>query len=180
MSNTVSFIEQDLISNDVCKKLVSLFKESPNVLPTTVDKYQGAWSELSFNPRDPILVEYLKELKRVMDSYILKYPYANEYAPFTIIDPIKIQHYTPGIGFDSWHTERFSAKEPYVSRHLVFMTYLNTVTDKGGTEFLHQNLTVSPQEGLTLIWPADWTFTHRGAVSPTQEKYIITGWYNFL
>ena len=39
MSNTVSFIEQDLISNDVCKKLVSLFKESPNVLPTYVPLY---------------------------------------------------------------------------------------------------------------------------------------------
>jgi hypothetical protein len=60
------------------------------------------------------------------------------------------------------------------------MTYLNTVTDQGGTEFLHQNLTVNAEQGKTLIWPADWTYTHRGVISPTQEKYIITGWFNYI
>jgi len=38
---------------------------------------------------------------------------------------------------------------------------------------------VQPRKGLTLIWPADWTHHHRGVVSPTQEKYIITGWFSF-
>jgi hypothetical protein len=60
------------------------------------------------------------------------------------------------------------------------MTYLNTVTDEGGTEWYHQNLKVNAEKGKTVIWPADWTFTHRGVPSPTQEKYIITGWFNFL
>jgi hypothetical protein len=39
---------------------------------------------------------------------------------------------------------------------------------------------VQPEKGLTVIWPADWTFTHRGIVSPTQDKWIVTGWFNFL
>jgi len=30
--------------------------------------------------------------------------------------------------------------------------------------------------GKVIIFPADWTFTHRGIVSKTQTKYIITGW----
>ena len=64
------------------------------------------------------------------------------------------------------------------TRHLVFMTYLNSVDDGGETEFLHQNIKVKPKKGLTLIWPADWTHTHRGVVSPSQDKYILTGWYN--
>lgn len=59
------------------------------------------------------------------------------------------------------------------------MTYLNDVTDEGGTQFLHQNVTVQPRKGLTVVWPADWTFFHRGIPSPTQEKRIITGWFNF-
>ena len=59
------------------------------------------------------------------------------------------------------------------------MTYLNDVTDAGGTEFYHQKVTVTPVKGLTLVWPADWTFTHRGVPSPTQEKRIMTGWFNF-
>ena len=28
-------------------------------------------------------------------------------------------------------------------------------------------------------WPAEWMFTHRGQLSPTQEKFIITGWLSF-
>ena len=58
------------------------------------------------------------------------------------------------------------------------MTYLNDVKD-GGTEFLYQNLKTKAEKGLTLIWPSAWTHTHKGIISPTKEKYIITGWYAF-
>ena len=34
-------------------------------------------------------------------------------------------------------------------------------------------------KGLTLIWLAGWTHTHRGVVNYVDEKYIITGWYSF-
>ena len=59
------------------------------------------------------------------------------------------------------------------------MFYLNDVEDEGETEFYYQKLKVKPKKGLTLIWPADWTHTHRGIPSKTQEKYIATGWYSF-
>jgi hypothetical protein len=60
------------------------------------------------------------------------------------------------------------------------MTYLNTVTDEGQTEWFYQNLKIQPQKGLTVIWPVDWTHTHRGIASPTQTKYITTGWLGFF
>ena len=66
------------------------------------------------------------------------------------------------------------------NRHLVFMTYLNDVEDKGETEFVLQNLKVKAEKGKTVIWPSDWTHTHRGIISPTQEKYIVTGWFSFV
>jgi hypothetical protein len=59
------------------------------------------------------------------------------------------------------------------------MTYLNNVTDGGETEWYHQDLKIQPQKGLTVIWPADWCFVHRGNITPTQDKYIITGWFNY-
>ena len=68
----------------------------------------------------------------------------------------------------------------YVSRHLVFMTYLNDVKDDGQTEFYYQRLKIKPEKGLTLIWPADWTFTHRGIASNSEDKYIVTGWLNLV
>jgi len=59
------------------------------------------------------------------------------------------------------------------------MTYLNDISDEGETEFLYQKIKVKPEKGLTLIWPTDWTHTHRGIPSQTETKYIATGWYRF-
>lgn len=132
-------------------------------------------------PHDPMFVEYAKYLQEVVDAYIAKFPWCNEYSPWGVVDLTNIQYYPPGAGgFKAWHTERGGRYGNMVSRHLVFMTYLNDVTDGGETEFFHQKLKVSPKKGLTLIWPVDWTYTHRGLVSPTEDKYVITGWFNFM
>ena len=88
-----------------------------------------------------------------------------------------MQHYKPKGGYHRYHFERSADFKPISTRHLVFMTYLNTVTDKGGTEFYHQEMTTNAIEGNTVIWSSDWTHTHRGVPSPTQDKYIITGVY---
>lgn len=61
---------------------------------------------------------------------------------------------------------------------MVFMTYLNNVKD-GGTEFLNQKLKTKAEKGLTLLWPSDWTHTHRGIITESQDKYILTGWLNY-
>jgi prolyl 4-hydroxylase len=65
-------------------------------------------------------------------------------------------------------------------RLFVFMLYLNTVNDKGGTEFKYYNHIEKAEAGKLLIWPPDFTHTHRGVVSPTEKKYIITGWYSLI
>ena len=72
-------------------------------------------------------------------------------------------------------------KEPVqhlCKRKLVFMTYVNNV-ENGGTEFYYQDIKCPAKKGLTLIWPADWTHTHRGVVDESNEKMIITGWFNY-
>jgi hypothetical protein len=127
-----------------------------------------------------LYTEYVEALQEVVNLYIEKYPKANAYEAFYIRQYVNIQRYNPNQGYHAWHTERACGRSPVLaSRHLVFMTYLNDVTDDGETEFWHQKLKVKPEKGLTLIWPADWTFTHRGITSPTQTKYIVTGWFNF-
>ena len=108
------------------------------------------------------------------------FPFSTYYSSWKIVDGANIQYYKPGAGFKAWHCERGSAIMPVTTRHLAWMTYLNDVDDGGGTEFFHQKLTIQAKKGLTVIWPADWTYTHRGVVSPTQEKYIITGWFNYF
>ncbi len=124
--------------------------------------------------------QYLDWLQKVVDKYIEKYPWSNMYSPWGVIEKFYVQRYAAKGGYHAWHTERGKAESPFAQRHLVFMTYLNDVTDGGETEFFHQNLRIKPKKGLTVIWPADWTFTHRGIPSTTQEKYIVTGWLSYM
>jgi len=55
------------------------------------------------------------------------------------------------------------------------MTYLSDNPD-GGTEWMYQDKYVSAVKGKTVIWPAEWTHTHRGVIDEEKEKTLITGW----
>ena len=179
MDTKQTFIYQGKISSEICQSLIKLFNNRSKTYRSNVKDREDSWDETDYSPIDPVMFDYISALQTIVDQYIAIFPYSNMYAPFTIIEPIKIQYYKPGEGYDIWHTERGSAAFENRNRHLVFMTYLNTVTDQGGTEFMHQSLVTNAEEGVTIVWPADWTHTHRGIISPTQEKYIITGWFNF-
>jgi hypothetical protein len=190
----LSFIGGWFMENrQVCDDLVALFRATPaaeRVRGASVDRYGNRTydddvkvsAEINFPPESPVaqFQAYLVELQKCVRAYIELYPWCNKFAPWTIIQRVNLQSYPPGGGYKIFHTERVSATPPVSTRHLVFMTYLNDVEDGGGTEFLHQKFTAPARRGLTLIWPADWTHTHRGIVSPTQEKLIVTGWFNFV
>ena len=120
---------------------------------------------------------YYDTLAECLQLYLKKYNEANNTEKFKIIEPFKIQYYNKGQGYKVWHFEN-DGREHMAKRHLVFMTYLNDLKD-GGTSFKYQNLTSPAKKGLTLIWPAYFTHTHKGQISFDEEKYIITGWYSF-
>jgi len=148
----------------------------------TVDKDKKDSIDVVLDSNASELSEYFNLLQQCVDRYIEKYSYCNSHAPWGVIEGVNIQYYVPGGGYKIWHAERGTGVYPNSGRHLVFMTYLNTVDGEGcegGTEWLYQEKKVKAVKGKTVIWPADWTFTHRGIVSPVYEKYVITGWFNF-
>lgn len=123
-------------------------------------------------------LSYKGAIMDIIQLYIKKYPHMNENAEFGIGERYNTQKYPIGGGFKIWHHENDFKSFNY-DRCLVFMTYLNDVED-GGTSFKYQDIDIPAKKGLTLIWPAYWTHTHKGIVSNTKEKYIVTGWLNFL
>lgn len=120
---------------------------------------------------------YFAELKRCLDGYVAQHPGLASVGAFRMTETPAIQHYRPGGGFKLPHFERSGLGT--TTRMLAWMTFLNDVTDGGGTHFDYQEHTFEARRGRTLIWPSDFTHTHWGVVSPTQHKYIITGWLNF-
>tara|TARA_B100001093_G_C26536625_1_gene888354 strand:+ start:136 stop:816 length:681 start_codon:yes stop_codon:yes gene_type:complete len=136
----------------------------------SVETFGNLWNNNSS------IVEWKKYLQMCLEEYLKEYTYCNEMTSFYIREPVNMQHYKPGGGFKTWHFENSSPVS--MTRKLVFMTYLNDVPN-GGTHFYYQDLKSPAKKGLTLIWPADWTHTHRGIVDNENDKYIITGWYSY-
>jgi len=130
-------------------------------------------------PEGPLLDEYYWHLDQCFVEYSKIYPFVLYNDMVKVINRPNIQWYPPGGGFKIWHCERGRGDEPIVSRFLVFMTYLNDVPD-GGTEFYHQRTRIKAEKGLTVIWPVDYTHVHRSQVSNTSEKYVVTGWFNYM
>lgn len=169
----------------LCEDIIDYHKNSSNKYPgLTGGGYQPVFkksTDVIFRPDTPTLFNrYITHLVKVFSCYAENYPHVSKAGEWGFSENINIQHYAPGEGFYAWHTERFTSIEPIVSRHMVFMTYLNNVYDEGQTEFFHQKIAIKPERGLTLIWPVDWTFTHRGIPSKTEHKFITTGWINLM
>ena len=131
---------------------------------------------IQFVSNNKFIKEYTNHLIGALKAYHQKYEHFNP--ELCIQEGFNIQHYGPGQGYKRWHNER--AEYQINQRALVFMTYLNDVPDGGGTEFAYYpELKVNAKKGLTLLWPTDFTHTHRGVISQ-HEKYIITGWFHHL
>ena len=122
--------------------------------------------------------KYIENLSVCLELYKERYSHCDDVAFYGLNNTdIKIQHYMPGDGFYKWHCEN-AGYGVNLYRHLVFMTYLNTL-DNAVTDFYYQKTTTPCEKGLTLIWPAAWTHTHRGVTNYKGEKTIITGWFSF-
>lgn len=182
-----SFIGGWFIDESICDKLIEFFNKN-NHLHTKglflqnnkINDNKDIKDSIDLMLKTDFLVYplnlYFLELQKCLNNYSNKFKESNLVSRYSVRS-YNIQYYKKGGGYKSWHNERPNIN--CCNRHLVFMTYLNNVP-KGGTEFKFQNLIVPAKKGLTLIWPTDWTHTHRGQITKNYEKYILTGWYDFV
>lgn len=186
--NTTTHIGGWYIPLDVCNELIKFFELNVDLqceaahnengkVGINKNIKEGTDLEIDHSYKENIIGKYREHLQEILTLYLKKYEYSNRVHKFDINRNYNIQKYPIGGGYKVWHHEN-TGESHYALRHLVFMTYLNNVKN-GGTEFLYQQMSVEAKKGLTLIWPATWTHTHRGIVSNDKEKYIVTGWYSF-
>ena len=181
-----TFIGGWYVPEEVCDSVVDVFnseKDNWEEGQTTGGGIKPEWKKCKelFIPSADANIKikgYLEYLSDCLNLYKKRYTFSNDLGAYSLQNTnIKIQHYMPGEGFYRWHMENSGIGQTKL-RHLVFMTYLNTL-DNAGTEFYYQKTTTPCEKGLTIIWPAHWTHTHRGVTNYEGEKTIITGWYNF-
>jgi len=181
-----TFIGGYYIDTDLCDKIklyfdsniqyASLGTVTLNTDRNHVNKKMKDSLDLSLLSNKKLAQDYGLQLNKVLKKYQNKFKFVKKINTSSIKEDLKIQYYKKSAGYKTWHFERAGLFN--TTRSLVFMTYLNDVP-KGGTEFYYQKITAPAKKGLTLIWPTDWTHTHRGQITKKYNKYIVTGWLNF-
>lgn len=191
----------EAISLEICETIIKMFHENSK------DQYKGVTSsghnpdvkdsmdylippeclydeESIWKPICEMLTEslqtniniYIKQLNNSHPNYIQdNYKFIR--AKYLSEETYQIQRYKKGEGKYIYHNDYSMNWEFRQYRVITFLWYLNTVVEGGETELLG-DIKVKPEAGKLLLFPASWTFPHRGMVPISEDKYIITGWFH--
>jgi hypothetical protein len=195
------YVKKQAVSKDICNTLINLFEQNKNMHVDGIIGGQGLQTKWKKNIEIPITPDFfstesewqvplsdaIKSLSQETKAYKKEFTFDTELgisgldglADWSIYPVFNFKKYLPGDGYYAWHCESSFPKPIFLSRMLVWMIYLNDVTD-AGTSFKFQNLETEAETGTIVIWPPYWTHMHKGIVSNTENKYILTGWFNFL
>jgi prolyl 4-hydroxylase len=185
--NTMNFIDITPLDDiNLCDELIDFFHRHKTlqtsgyvnlsgIMPSVVNKEFKDSTDLNIlwevSETDETIKKYQEQVIKLVIKYGNKYE-CMQSLNMGFTDSFNIQSYKPKGGYKAWHFERSQNTQ---ERVFAFMTYLNDVPD-GGTEFYYQETTTKAKKGDTVIWPTEWTHTHKSQVSKKHEKYIATGW----
>jgi len=115
-----------------------------------------------------------QSLGRAIVEFRERFPYFK--GPFKDMG-YNVQRYLPG-EYYHWHID--GGSHEFSQRQLVALWYLNDVPGPGGeTEFLYQQLKITPERGKLVLFPPFWTHEHRAVRIEDGVKYIATTWVVF-
>lgn len=183
------YSRQNVLSEELCGKFITAFEKSElkkdfesrtgdgSIHKKATDIYfhdslNAEWVVKESSLWYDILHQLNDCLIENQEIYYNMYPELNMTPPLEC-SSFNMQRYKPGEGFANWHFDNCYGPS---KRVLTWLIYLNDVED-GGTELKYQNYVEKAEQGKMIIWPSDWTFTHRGQVSYTKTKYILVGWF---
>ena len=175
-------------NDDLCKQIINFFEENKILqkkgqVGNRVKETTKKTTDIAISPNDlkndefKCFNNYMDELHKCFIDYQHQWPFMKSMIKNIDIRTFNVQKYLKGDHFSAVHTERTNLQ--FSDRVFAWMTYLNNVEDGGATNFSHYGISVKPEIGKTLIWPAEWTHAHNGRIINSGKKYIITGWMNF-
>jgi hypothetical protein len=181
-----NFIEtyDNVLSSEQCEKIIKHHNTSARIrrgeIGDGIDlEKKNSWDVSGrFNLRTEVDTIVHRGLTKCLEKYKERNPELNQIGYWSLENDYNIQQYHPRGGYFASHCESCARSNSH--RVLVWMIYLNTVTDGGGTKFPQYDLITDAVEGRVVLWPAGWTHFHHGVVSMTETKYIATGWYSFV
>ena len=178
------------LGETMCNRMISIFEESnlkyegmtmggvDKKIKNTIDLH----SNLLKDNNEWKCIENIirKELNTKIEMYYYDINQGDcqnpRYIPYSHIEDsgFQIQRYIANDGFYIYHND-FSIKNNNLFRILTYIWYLNDVSE-GGKTYFHDEIIVKPETGKLVIFPALWTYPHKGEVPISNNKYIMTGW----
>jgi hypothetical protein len=134
-------------------------------------------TNLPIHKRNPIMETFVDKFWPCYENYVTEYSILGDIETHGMVS-CRLQKTLPGQGYHQWHFE--AAGSSVSTRIVAWSVYLNDVDHGGETEFLYQKRRVSAKTGRVLIWPAGYTHVHRGNPPLSGEKYLLTGWLEFM
>lgn len=195
--NPFCWVKEKALKSDFCRSCISKFNVDPGN-----ENYQGItlgglsdvkksrdlqvsqsnyWKEedkVFFNSLTVAIAEYKEVLARRLNLKTFPERGGWQVQPDPFYKGIndkgyQIQKTLPGDFYD-WHHD-FLCDSSIGGRRITYLWYLNDIAQGGETEFF-DGTRITPKEGSLLLFPAEWSFYHRGRPPKHQIKYICTGW----
>ena len=191
MFKELIWVKEQSLSQDFCNQVINKFETDPyrkagevdqnnpridKNLKVTIDTtitHNIAWreeDEVLYKALGNALYEYEIHLQKTSSGKWNLHPSDGYQVKDT---GYMVQKYEPN-GFYNWHHD-WCMNEGW-SRIYTYIWYINTIKEEDGgwTEFI-DGTRIQPKVGSILIFPATWTYVHRGYTTKVP-KYIVTGW----
>jgi hypothetical protein len=187
------WIKKNELSSDFCNNTINKFEDDPRKIQGLIGDKKLVNEEFKKSTDLPISKcedwknedeVFFRSITECLPEY---YEDCNQYGPYfphafigvSGIQDInssdsgyQIQRTYPG-EYYHWHHDGMIINNTI--RVLTFIWYLNDIKHDGYTEFKN-GMKIQPEQGKLLIFPAVWSYIHRGFPPKSETKYICTGW----
>lgn len=104
--------------------------------------------------------------------------YGNEYGKlhdvgFSNMENPQILHYGASDGYYHKHSD-----DAGYSRVFSTVLYLNDVEEGGGTYFNNFDITIKPEAGKIVFFPANFAYAHEAIMPKSNDKFSLVTWFN--
>ena len=184
------YVADGALEPEFCKNVIEKFEKDDDKSPGVMGRREESRVDTSIKDSTDLMISDLPrwkdEDKVFYDSlakhnrlYLKKSKWRDTHNPGLgdLSDAgYQIQRTRPGAGY-IWHHDSMMGEYVLTRgvRCLTYIWYLNDIDEDGYTEFI-DGTKVQPKTGRICIFPATWTFIHRGYPPKNQTKYIVTGW----
>ena len=179
--NNLININPSGVSDDICDQIIEFYNQNLDSIKDSelvsqgVDKSSRKSFELEIGWENKLMHDIIAEIDNLIVDYLQCYPEVGRTFSESYYECGHILKYETDDGFYKYHYDKDGLG--IHDRVLSIIIYLNDVESGGETEFKYFDpKIVKPKKGTVLIFPSDWTHTHRGNSPKSNEKMICVVW----